>query len=303
MTDIISNATSEEFKEVKSISQTSSVDNTGFLPNMGSGFEIKSQVISSDSLNAMESNIASMSIIQNLVQNHLIDSDSLELTQEDVSSGASWGQVSGVSAAVRKMIKTFELVVQPKATQKFVSDLGQKADSIMFNKICESFARAQNKAYLSGDGINSPRGILTYTSSDIARVDVASITTQSIQSLISSLDESYLEGACFLVNAATAQILRSLNDSNSRAIYQAPLAGGVATVLGFPVYTTNDMSASSDVKIIFANFKKAYVSVQNTNVKFTTDCLTEKPFIKYYAVKRVGGDLINKDAIKFLAIK
>jgi HK97 family phage major capsid protein len=293
--------TNEEFKEVKSISQTSSVENNGFLPS--SNLEIKTQVISPESLNTMESNIASLSVVQNLVQNHVIDSDSLELVQEDLSSAASWGQVSNSSNAVRKVIKTSELIVQPKATQKFTSDLGQMADSIMFNKICESFARAQNKAYLVGDGVNAPRGMLTYPSADVTRIEVSAITTLSIQNLITSLNDSYLEGACFLVNSTTGQLLRSLSDSNSRAIYQNCFSGGISTIFGFPVYVTNDMPNASDVKIVFANFKKAYVSVQNTNVKFTSDCLTEKPFIKYYAVKRVGGDLINKDAIKFLAIK
>ena len=50
--------------------------------------------------------------------------------------------------------------------------------------------------------------------------------------------------------------------------------------------------------IAIGDFKTAYKIVDRSGINIMRDPYTEKPFVKFYAVKRVGGDVVNQEAIK-----
>ena len=50
----------------------------------------------------------------------------------------------------------------------------------------------------------------------------------------------------------------------------------------------------------YGDFKKAYQIVDRTGVKVLRDPYTNKPFIRFYTTKRVGGAVVNYEAIKLL---
>ena len=54
--------------------------------------------------------------------------------------------------------------------------------------------------------------------------------------------------------------------------------------------------------IAFGNFKNAYQIIDRGDVRVLRDPFTHKPYIKFYSTKKVGGDIINFDAIKLLQI-
>lgn len=46
-------------------------------------------------------------------------------------------------------------------------------------------------------------------------------------------------------------------------------------------------------------FKSGYKIVDRSGISLIRDPYTDKPFVKFYAVKRVGGEVINPAALKF----
>ena len=56
------------------------------------------------------------------------------------------------------------------------------------------------------------------------------------------------------------------------------------------------------IKEIEADFKAGYKILDRTHVNITKDPYTDKPFIKFYAVKRVGGDVLDSRALKMLKV-
>ena len=50
--------------------------------------------------------------------------------------------------------------------------------------------------------------------------------------------------------------------------------------------------------IALGDFKSEYKIVDRTGINLMRDPYTEKPFVKFYAVKRVGGDVVNPSAVK-----
>lgn len=57
--------------------------------------------------------------------------------------------------------------------------------------------------------------------------------------------------------------------------------------------------AKDSLSIAIGDFKSAYKIVDRSNINLVRDPYTDKPYIKFYVVKRVGGDVINPDAVKF----
>lgn len=55
---------------------------------------------------------------------------------------------------------------------------------------------------------------------------------------------------------------------------------------------------ADNLAVALGDFKSAYKIVDRSGINIMRDPFTEKPFIKFYAVKRVGGDVVNPSAIK-----
>jgi HK97 family phage major capsid protein len=51
---------------------------------------------------------------------------------------------------------------------------------------------------------------------------------------------------------------------------------------------------------MFGDFKRGYQIVDRHDIRILRDPFTHKPFIKFYATKTVGGDIMNENAIRFL---
>jgi len=60
-------------------------------------------------------------------------------------------------------------------------------------------------------------------------------------------------------------------------------------------YTTADSLA-----IAFGNFMNGYQIVDRIEMRVLLDPFTAKPYLIFYAYRRVGGDVVDFDAIKFL---
>ncbi|MEY3197366.1 MAG: hypothetical protein RLZZ59_737, partial [Pseudomonadota bacterium] len=158
------------------------------------------------------------------------------------------------------------------------------------------------------DGNNKPHGILHYGNEVVERVDVeeeGSINAEDILKLINKLDEYYLSNATFLMHRTTLSAIQNLRDGNDRFLWQASMSENVpGTLFGIPVVCSSDMPIfqGGNLSIILGDFKAGYKIVDKVGIYSLRDQYTEKPFIKFYTVKRVGGDVVVPAAIKVLKV-
>jgi HK97 family phage major capsid protein len=80
------------------------------------------------------------------------------------------------------------------------------------------------------------------------------------------------------------------------------VSGQPATLLGYPVIEAEDMPdiAASSLSIAFGNFKSGYTIAERNATTILRDPFTNKPYVHFYATKRVGGQVVNSEAIKLL---
>lgn len=205
-----------------------------------------------------------------------------------------------------------ELYAQPKATQKLIDDSAIDIEKWLTDKLSKQFSAMENHSFINGDGKGKPRGILDYVNGKefgkIEQIDALStLDASAIIQLYFSLKSEYAANASFLMHRSTLQAIRSLKSSETgQYLWNPSLAlNNPDTILGVPVYETNDMPqfAKGALAIALGDFKRAYKIVDRAGIKLLRDPFTDKPFVKFYTTKRVGGDVINTEALKLLKIE
>lgn len=248
--------------------------------------------------------------MRNLASIDNVSSSSIDYVIEDGKVASGWVKEAAArndtdtSKLVKHSISTHELYAQPKATQKLLDDSEIDVESWIAERIANSFAASENEAFISGDGDDKPFGLLL---SDKIKAEKAGtdFKADALLHMISQLPEQYLPGASFLMNRVTLSKIQSLVDETGRFIWQHSLSDPLKqTIFGIPVICVSEIPAIGDGKthIVLGDIASTYKIIDRSNISIMRDPYTEKPFVKFYATKRTGGDVINPDACRFLTI-
>jgi HK97 family phage major capsid protein len=248
-----------------------------------------------------------------------ISSDALELIDDHNSAAAGWTSETGAisdtaTPTIGKItIATHQLYAQPKATQKLVDDASVDIEAWLAGKIADIIGRTENTAFTTGNGVGQPRGILTYAAGtswgQIEQINSGTngaVTADGLIKVFYALKDAYMKRASFMMNRSVLQSVRLLKEATTNQyLWQPSLAAGAPdTLMGVPVIAAADMPlAETGVSAVaVGDFSAAYQIVDRAGIQILRDPYTEKPFVKFYATKRVGGDVINFEAIKLLKL-
>ncbi len=215
-----------------------------------------------------------------------------------------------------------DLYANPAASQAMLDDAAFDIETWLANEIALEFARAEGTAFVRGNGINQPEGFLSApigTAEDGVRafgtvqyIGSGSVTgfdsapDARLIDLIHSLKSSHRQGACFVMNSATLAAVRKLKTSDGAFLWQPGMVEGQPDrLLGYPVIEAEDMPdiAAGECPIAFGNFRHGYLIAEHSATRVLRDPFTNKPFVHFYATKRVGGKVLDSNAIKLLKIE
>lgn len=214
-----------------------------------------------------------------------------------------------------------ELYANPAASQAMLDDAAFDVEAWLAGEIASEFARAEGQAFVSGNGVGRPRGFLTgptavtgdatrpfgtmqYLASGAA-ADFGAEPENRLIDLVQALRGAYRQGASFVMNAQTAARIRKFKSAEGAFLWMPGLAAGQPdTLLGYPVVEAEDMPdiAAGTFPIAFGNFKAGYLITERAETQILRDPYSNKPFVHFYATKRVGGAVVKSEAIKLLKI-
>jgi HK97 family phage major capsid protein len=217
-------------------------------------------------------------------------------------------------------IPVFEQYAAPKLSQKQLDDSNRDVGGWLDKKVSNKFSRVENASFVSGDGINKPRGILTYPAGTPTKSAFGKIAQQAtgvsggfaaapnggdaIIDLVFGLKAAYRQAASFLMARNTVAAVRKLKDNQGEYIWQPDFTiRQNGTLLGFPIAEGEDMPqiAAASLSIAFGNFAEGYQIVDHAvGSRTLRDPFTNKPWVIFYTTKRVGGDVVNFEAIRLL---
>jgi len=212
-----------------------------------------------------------------------------------------------------------ELYANPSASQAMLDDTAFNLEEWLANEIAMEFARAEGAAFINGTGTNQPRGFLGAATSlvndntrpfgtlqFIASGNAAAFDTTpelKLIDLVHSLKAGHRQGANFVMNSATLAQVRKFKAADGSFIWQPGILDGQpARLLGYPVIEAEDMPdvAASSLSIAFGNFKQGYTITERNATSILRDPYTHKPYVHFYATRRIGGQVTNSEAIKLL---
>lgn len=244
------------------------------------------------------------------------------------TTGAASGWVSEAAARPETATPAFQeiappggfLYANPAATQAMLEDAQFSVEEWLAEEIAREFARAEGAAFITGNGTNRPKGFTTYATTSEADGVRAFGTLQYVAAgaaggfaaanpqdrlidLIHALKPAYRQGAVFVMASDTLARVRKMKTSDGSFIWQPGLAAGVpATLLGYPVVEAEDMPtvAADSLSIAFGNFRAGYTIADRGETGILRDPYSNKPFVHFYATRRVGGAVVNSEAIKLM---
>ena len=255
-----------------------------------------------------------------------ISTDALEGIEDLGEAGAGYAGEHATSgdtttAQVGKWkIPVFWIDTEPKATQQLLDDSAVDIEAWMAAKVADKFARFENAEFITG-AANKIRGwCLGYTQSTDSGSGVtwgqigyvatgvdgdfaASAKGDKLYDLVGLLKNEYLGGAAFFTNRGVITDIRKFKDGQNNYLWQPSfIAGQPETIMGYPVARMQDVpaKASQSYSLAFGNMREAYQIVDRMGIRVLRDNLTSKPYVKFYTTKRVGGGVVNFEAIKLM---
>jgi HK97 family phage major capsid protein len=264
---------------------------------------------------------ASIRAIANVVT---VDATSYDVIIDTTEAGAGWATEStsitetATPIVERISIALHELSALPKASQRLLEDSAFDVEGWLAQRIADKFSRSEALAFISGDGDEKPRGFLfhpkidneiwswgsfgyvpTGEDGDFSGSDPA----DAIVDLVYSLSARYRANATFVMNSKTAGAVRKMKDADGRFLWSDSLAAGEpARLMGYPVLVAEDMPdiAPGAFAIAFGDFRAGYTIAERPDLRILRDPFSAKPYVLFYATKRVGGDVSDFAAIKLL---
>jgi HK97 family phage major capsid protein len=274
-----------------------------------------------DTIKSVLKSTASIRSIANVVN---VESTSYDVLIDTTDVGTGWvsesGGVSetGTPTIDRISIPLFELSALPKASQRLLDDAAFDIEAWLAGRIADKFAASEASAFINGDGVDKPTGILAHAQIDNdvwAWGSVGYIATgtdggfdvtnpaDAIVELVYSLGAQYRANGTFVMNSKTAGQVRKLKDADGRFLWSDGLAAGEpARLMGYPVLVAEDMPdiTSDAAAIAFGDFAAGYTVAERPDLRILRDPFSAKPHVLFYATKRVGGDVSDFAAIKLL---
>lgn len=211
-----------------------------------------------------------------------------------------------------------ELYAMPAATQSLLDDAVVDIERWIADEVQTVFAEQEGAAFVSGDGVNKPKGFLAYTTvadtswswGNIAYVLTgaagafpATDPADTILNLVYALRAGYRQNGKFVMGRRAQSLVRQFKTTTGDYIWAPPAtADGTASLMNFPVVEAEDMPdpGANTFSIAFGDFERGYVVVDRVGIRVLRDPYSAKPYVLFYTTKRVGGGVQNFEAIRLL---
>lgn len=271
------------------------------------------------------SKVYETSPMRQIASQQTISTDRLQGMEDTDEAGAGYAGERNLSGNAdtpdvgKYDIPVFWIDTEPKATQQLLDDAAVDIEGWLSGKVSSRFARFENTEFVAG-AANKIRGFTSYTTAADSGAGVTwgslgyvatgtsgafptSNPADKLYDLTGLLKDAYLANARFLTKRAVVTLIRKFKDGTGNYLWQPSFVAGVSeTIMGYPLTRAEDMPAvgADSLSLAFGDFREGYQIVDRQGVRVIRDNLTSKPYVKFYTTKRVGGAVLNFEAIKFL---
>lgn len=211
-----------------------------------------------------------------------------------------------------------EFYANPMISQQLLDDAAVDLEQWLAEEVDTQFGRQEGIAYLSSNGTNKPYGILTYVTGGanagrhprgaipvINSGAAAALTGDGLISLMYDLPSELSANAKLYTNRLSIGAARKLKDGQGNYLWKPSYQQGEAQTLGgAPVVEIPDMPlvAVGNIAALYGDMEATYLIVDRLGISVLRDPYTNKPYVAFYTVKRVGSGVYNPEPMRALQI-
>ncbi len=255
--------------------------------------------------------------IRSLARVRTTSNRSVQQPKKTSDASASWVTEIGTRAETTnpkiglEEIPTHEMFALAKISKQDLEDTAFDLQGFLREEFAEQFGVLEGTAFISGNAVGKPEGILSNSSvTGFTGVTTsAKVVADDLINLLYSLSETDARGATFIWRRAVTLAISLLKNSTTNEYLWKPgfQVQGVPNLLGCPWVECPDMPAegSSAKAVAVGNFRRGYVIVDRLAIEIMVDPYTSKSTgcIEISARKRVGGQVVMPSAIKVYTLK
>lgn len=225
---------------------------------------------------------------------------------------------TGSATLAELQFPTMELYAMPSATQALLDDTAVNIEQWIAEEVQIAFAEQEGAAFVTGNGVNRPKGFLDYTkvadgnwswgnigylATGVAGNFAAANPSDRLIDLAYAIRAGHRQNASFVMNRKTQSAIRKFKDVDGNYLWQPAIRpDGRASLMGFPIAESEAMPdiAADSFALAFGDFGQGYLIVDRIGVRVLRDPYSAKPYVLFYTTKRVGGGVQNFEAIKLM---
>lgn len=202
-------------------------------------------------------------------------------------------------------LSAYKLGTIIKVSEELLNDSAFNIDNYVAGAFARRFARAEEAAFVNGDGSGKPTGVVQMATEGKVAPDgqVDSVTTDDLFDIYHALKRPYRSNATWLFADSTAKAIRKLKDGDGQYLWQPGLqAGQPDRLLGRPIAISDDVPAmAADAKsIIFGDMSYYWIADRvGRTMQRLVELYAENGQVGFRMYQRVDGKLILPEAIVY----
>jgi len=219
-------------------------------------------------------------------------------TEDRTETGPTYGQIE---------IPIHEMACYVDVSQRLLEDAAVNVEGEVAFDLAEEFGRLEALAFMQGDGVKKPLGVMeaagvAYTHTGNAST-LGSAPADTLIDAFYALPAFYRNRAVWMMNGSTLATLRKVKDGSGLYLWQPALtAGQPETILGRPVIedtTMDDIGAAAE-PIVLGDFASAYRIYDRVALSVMRDpySVATKGLVRFHARRRVGGSVVLTEALR-----
>jgi HK97 family phage major capsid protein len=208
------------------------------------------------------------------------------------------------------VLGAYKLATMIKVSEELLSDSIFNIEGYVSDQFGKRIGDKEEDAFLTGNGVSKPIGILHTTGGaelGVTTAGASAITGDELIDLVYSLRAPYRKSAVFVLNDTTVKLLRKLKDGEGQYLWRPGITENAPdTILGHRIVTSEFMPGVSagNKSIAFGDFSYYWIADrQGRTFKRLNELYATTGQVGFLASQRLDGKLILPEAIKVLQQK
>ncbi|EPR07984.1 phage major capsid protein [Ruminiclostridium papyrosolvens] len=207
-------------------------------------------------------------------------------------------------------IGAYKLVTMLKVSEELLNDSVFNLEKYIAKEFARRIGAKEEEAFVIGDGVGKPTGILNATGGaqlGVTAVGSTAITADEVIDLYYSLKSPYRKNAVFVMNDATVKAIRKLKNGSGDYLWQPSITANTPdTILNKPIKTSAyvPILSAGAKPIAFGDFSYYWIADrQGRSFQRLNELFAATGQVGFKAMQRVDGKLVLPEAIKVLQMK